>query len=202
MNYFYLFFWLINQKHEVEDYNIFFKDDTLLDGTFVLGWSSITYLIYAKQRIKSVWESYCIELKCEIWMKKWQDWTSPRCLYVPCIQWRASDFLRFAWWNSIGKMVWWSRDHKLPVTVPNEQIWNVFIWENIGKIGANVDQIWRKHCRHSKRAVSWFSGSIQHFQISKEENQQLIMLFPYFKAKNIQRRKISIWKWLDLQYEL
>lgn len=52
-----------------EDSKYVVKDDTLPDGTFVPGGSSITYAIYAVGRMESVWGPDCLEFKPERWMK-------------------------------------------------------------------------------------------------------------------------------------
>eukprot|EP01018_Ginkgo_biloba_P034713 Gb_17157 [translate_table: standard] len=52
-----------------QDSKYVLKDDTLPDGTFVPGGSTITYSIYSVGRLESIWGPDCFEFKPERWLQ-------------------------------------------------------------------------------------------------------------------------------------
>ncbi len=47
----------------LEDFKYVVSNDVLLDGTFVLARSTMTYSIYSVGRMKSIWGEDCMEFK-------------------------------------------------------------------------------------------------------------------------------------------
>jgi fatty acid omega-hydroxylase len=60
-----------------EDFKYVVSNDVLLDGTFVLARSTMTYSIYSVGRMKSIWGEDYIKFKSDQWLSADGDWFKP-----------------------------------------------------------------------------------------------------------------------------